>query len=88
MPNDMQLVCSREAERLAQFLGEEAERVVLGAAAQEHAARAAIDRLLAARKAEPLGIERSAASTSSTNRLTGPILVILNGRASSTPSTS
>ena len=53
----MQVVCSLRPKRAPQLLREEAEAVVLGAAAQEYAASAAIDRLLAADKAEALGVE-------------------------------
>ena len=47
-----------EAQCAAQFLWEQPDAVVLGAAAHEDAARAAIPHLLAADKAEPLAIKR------------------------------
>src|ERR1700730_6948642 len=47
-----------ETEPTPQFLREEAEAVVLGATAQKDAAGAAVARLLAAHKADALGVER------------------------------
>src|SRR5207302_2093444 len=46
-----------QPESAAQFLREQRERVVLAAAAQEHAAGAAITRLLALGEAETLAVE-------------------------------